>query len=194
MLRRILLPIFALFLGSALLPAQSALRNELQTDRALRLAFETALSNDTDDARRYLPLAAERPWFGEMNFRDSCRLARALDRDEASAALAERLVLAAGLRNRALALRESGQYLPLGAGRRLFERLVLSDPDEAMALASGTTRSASAFQDLLSSVGTPEFLLLARIAADVPSICPAAPVSPFSLAGSRAASSHSPPR
>src|ERR1039458_4396996 len=120
-------------------------------DRALRLAFEAALSGDPEAARRYLPLAARRPWFEEMNFRDSCTLARALDQqvdpgppNQTSAALAERLVLAAGLRNPALALRESGQYLPLTGGRRLFERFVLSAPDEDRALASGTTRTASA--------------------------------------------------
>ena len=186
MVRRALLPLLLLFScgppGSAqdapprLLEHAPSLKSEIASDRALRLAFEAALSGDAEAARRYLPLIADRPWFEEMNFRDSCTLARALDQKldpgpphQTSAALAEKLVLAVGLRNPALALRESGQYLPLAGGRRLFERFVLSAPDEAMALASGTTRTASSFRDLLSSAGSPEFLLLARLAAD-PSI------------------------
>jgi hypothetical protein len=185
-IRRALLSLFLLCSGGPSSSAQDApprlstpapsLKTQVETDRALRLAFETALSTDTESARRYLPLAAGRPWFEEMNFRDSCTLARALHQpadaappDPASETLAEKLVLAVGLHNPSLALRESSQYLPLAAGQRLFQQFVLSDPDEAVALASGTTRSARAFRDLLSSAGSPEFLLLARLAAD-PSI------------------------
>jgi hypothetical protein len=159
-----------------LLPPAPSLKSEMETDRTLRLAFATALSGDTESARRYLPVVADRPWFQEMNFRDSCTLARALQQppdaappDPAAAALAEKLVLAVGLHNPALALRESSQYLPLAGGQSMFRQFVLSAPDEAVALASGTTRSARSFRDLLSSAGSPEFLLLARLAAD-PSI------------------------
>ena len=151
-------------------------KTEREKDLALRHGFEAALSGGPDVASRYLPLVADRPWLEEMNFRDSCTLARALDekldgspRDPTAAALAGGLVLAVGLHNPALALRESGQYLPLAGGRRLFERFVLSAPDEAVALASGTTQWARSFRDLLSSAGTPEFAVLARISGE-PSI------------------------
>ena len=75
-------------------------------------------------------------------------------------------MLAVGLRNPALALRESGQYLALSGGRRLFERFVRAAPDEAVALASGTSQGAGSFQDLLLTAGTAEFALLARLAGE----------------------------
>ena len=152
------------------------LKNEIEKDRVLRLGFEAALTRDLGVARRYLPLVIDRPWLGEMNFRDTCALARTVEEKPAAgepqtqrAALADRLVLAVGLHNPELALREPGQYLPLTGGRRLFERFVLAAPDQAMGLASGPSRSARAVRELMSGAGSPELALLARLAEE-PSI------------------------
>jgi hypothetical protein len=152
------------------------LKSEIERDRALRLGFEAVLSGDLDAARRYLPLVTGRPWLGEMDFRGACALARTIEEkpgdggpETQEPALAESLVLAAGLHNPALALRETGQYMPLTGGSRLFERFVLAAPDQAMGLASGTSKSARAVRDLLSASNSPELALLARLAQD-PSI------------------------
>jgi len=156
--------------------AVSRLKSEIERDRALRFSFEAALTSNLNTARRYLPLVTGRPWLGESDFRGACALARTIEEkpgdggpETQEAALAENLVLAAGLRNPALALRETGQYLPLTGGSRLFERFVLAAPDEAMGLASGTSRSARAVRDLLSAGSSPDLALLARLAQD-PSI------------------------
>ncbi len=149
-------------------------KNEIEKDRLLRLGFESALAGHPDLARAYLPLVIDRPWLGEMNFHDSCEFARTVAEDPAdstprkpdNAALAEKLVLAAGLHNPDLALRESDEYLPLPAGRRLFEQFVLAAPDEALAIASGATKSARAFRELLSGSGSPELALLAQVAEE----------------------------
>jgi hypothetical protein len=167
--------IFLFWLGGHPLSAQDGprLKSEIQTDRELRLGFEAALTGNLDAARRSLPLVIDRPWLGEVDFRGACALARAIERKPADsvpatqdAGLAEKLVLAAGLRNPALALRETGQYLPLVGGSRLFERFVLAAPDQAMGLASGTSRTARAVRDLLSASESPELVLLTRLAED----------------------------
>jgi hypothetical protein len=160
--------IFLSWLGGHPLWAQDVprLKSDLESDRALRLGFEAALTGNLDAARRSLTLVIDRPWLGEVDFRGACALARAVEQEPGDAALAEKLVLAAGLHNPALALRETGQYLPLAGGGRLFERFVLAAPDQAMGLASGTSLSARAVRDLLSASKSPELVLLARLAAD----------------------------
>jgi predicted lipid carrier protein YhbT len=148
-------------------------KNEIERDHAWKRGFEAALAGDPDVARRYLPAVIDKPWLGEMNFREACALAQSIEEEEADggsrerdARLAEKLVLAAGLQNPALALRESEEYLGLGGGRRLFERFVLAAPDEAVAMAAGTDRSALAFRERLARSGSAELALLARIAED----------------------------
>ncbi len=137
-------------------------KNEIERDRALRLGFEAALAQNLDVAQRYLPLVIDRPWLEEMDFHGACALARTLGAD----ALADRLVLPVGLHNPALALRESSQYLPLPTGLRLFERFALAAPDQAMGLASGSSKSARAIRELMSAAGSPQMALLARLAGD----------------------------
>ncbi len=148
-------------------------KNEIERDRALRLGFEAALASNQDVARQYLPAVIDRPWIREMNFREACALAQSVEEEEVDggsreqgARLAEKLVLATGLQNPALTLRESEDYLGLSSGRRLFERFVLSAPDEAIAMASGSDRSALAFRERLARSGSAELALLARVAED----------------------------
>jgi hypothetical protein len=147
------------------------LKSDIEGNLALRTGFEAALAHNLNAARRYLPLVIDRPWLGETDFREACGLARAIEKEPGDGgpqqpALAERLVLAAGLHNPALALRETGQYLPLTGGNRLFERFVLAAPDQAMGLASGTTASARAVRELMSGSKSPEVALLTRLAED----------------------------
>ena len=108
-----------------------------------------------------LPLVINRPWMGEVGFRDACTLAQAaVHQPESTATLAARLVLTTGLHNPAMALRESALYLSLESGRRLFEQFVLAAPGEAIALATGSSQSALSFRQLMSAPGPPEFPLL----------------------------------
>jgi hypothetical protein len=100
----------------------------------------------------------------EPNFHESCALARAATPDRVDAA--ERLVRTAGLRNPALALRESAEYLSLPGGPRLFEAFVHAAPDEAMAMAAGASKSAQAMYELLSSSRAPEIAVLVRLAGE----------------------------
>jgi len=140
------------------------LKSDIERDRVLRVGFSAALARPSEVARGYLPLVIDRPWLSEVDFRGACALARAIDREAPDTA--EKLVEKPGLHNPALALRETGQYLPLAAGRRLFAAFVLTAPDEAMALASGTTRSARAVHELLLAAGSPQLALLARLSQD----------------------------
>jgi hypothetical protein len=94
----------------------------------------------------------------EVSFYDACAKARETERSAPE--LVYESVLTAGLRNPELALREFDQYVTLSSGRRLFEEFVKAAPDEAMALASGTSKSAHAMLELLQ--GTP----LSRLAQD----------------------------
>ena len=142
-------------------------KTEVERDQDLRRHFEAALAQDPESALDSLPLVIDRPWIGEVGFRDACTLAQAaVHQPESTAALAARLVLTAGLHNPALALRESALYLSLDTGRRLFERFVLAAPGEAIALATGSSQSALSFRQLISDPGPPEFPLLIRLAED----------------------------
>jgi len=159
LIRNVLLPLLLLCAAGRAQPAQDE-------DRVARRNFEAALAGDVDAARRSLPLMIDRPWLGEINFLDACSLARAVEEARQPSDLAYRLVLAAGLHNPGLALRESGEYLPLESGHRLFERFVLAAPGEAMELAAGSTRSAREIRELLTGAVAPELALLARLAGD----------------------------
>lgn len=98
-------------------------------------------------------------------------------------------MLTTGLHHPALALRESGYYLPLENGLRLFERFVLAAPGEAMALAAGSSQSARALRELISGAGPPEFPLLIRLveesSIDLPTRQGA--VTPYAIAGEQLA-------
>ncbi len=137
-------------------------QNEIERDRLLRQAFETALEQDLGLAKQDLPLVLDKPWLREMDFRRTCELARTLD----DPAIADRLVLAVGLRNPELALRESDQYLPLPDGPRLFERFVLAAPDQAMGIATGSSKTARATREWMAASDSPEMAILSRLAAD----------------------------
>ena len=150
------------------------LKTEMEADRALRAAFAQALAHDLDAARRDLPRVAGKPWLEEMNFHEMCALARDLEQNPppaappASGALpgADDLVLAAGLHNAALALREFDEYLPLHNGARLLEQFVSAAPGEAILIASGHSTSARRLHDLLAASPSPEMTFLARLADD----------------------------
>jgi len=142
-------------------------KSEIDRDQALRRSFEASLEHDPESALQSLPLAIDRPWIGEVSFRDACTLAQRVGHQPGgAAALTERLVLTTGLHNPALALREPGDYLPLENGRRLFERFVLAAPGEAMALAAGSSHSARFLRESIAGAGPPEFPLLLRLADD----------------------------
>lgn len=138
------------------------LKNEIEKDRVLRQGFEAALEQNLDIAQRYLPLVIDKPWLAEMDFRRTCALARAAG----DAAVAKQLVLAVGLHNPELALRESGQYVPLPGGPQLFERFVLAAPDQAMGLATGASKTALAVRQLMADAQSPEMAVLSRLAED----------------------------
>ena len=137
----------------------------IERDRDLRSKFEAALASDPATAREYLPRVVDRPWLEEMNFRDACALARTLE-DTDDARLAEKLLLATGLHNPALALRAADEYLSRAHGPQLFEQFVLAAPDDAVWMASGTTKFAMAFRELIAGVRSPEMKLLARISEE----------------------------
>jgi hypothetical protein len=154
-------PISAQELPSQLLERASHARNEIERDRLLRLGFETALNTSPVDSAAALPLVIDRPWLAELNFRESCALARTVAVRDAGAA--EKLARAVGLHNPALALREAAEYLSLPTGPRLFEEFVLAAPDEAVAMASGSSRSAQSTRELLSAAHSPTIAVLLRL-------------------------------
>jgi len=82
-----------------------------------------------------------------------------------SPAAAEEVLLAAGLRNPFLALREAPQFLNLPFGARVLEQLAAASPDEAMSIASGASTSALALREAMLA-GSPESRLLADLAQD----------------------------
>jgi hypothetical protein len=129
----------------------------------LRRNFEAALAGDPENAIRTLPSVIDQPWIGEVSFRDACALARAVAHPE-GAPLVKRLILATGLHNPALALREPEAYLALDEGHDLFARFVLAAPGEAMSLATGTSKWARSFRESMSAPVPPEFPLLLRLA------------------------------
>jgi hypothetical protein len=78
----------------------------------------------------------------------------------------EERVLTAGLKNPAMALRDTGRYLKLPFGRSIFEAVVREAPDEAVAVAAGDTPSGAAIRDGLSASQIPEFRVLLQLATD----------------------------
>ncbi len=78
----------------------------------------------------------------------------------------EDLVLEIGLRNPALALRESARYLHLDFGSRVLERLARAAPDEAVDVLSGQGRAAVAARETLLEASASDLRLLARLSAD----------------------------
>ena len=142
------------------IPAKA--QNEIERDRLLRQAFETALEQNPDQARTFLPQVIDKPWLRDMDFRPICELARSLD----DPAMAGKLVLAVGLRNPELALRESAQYLPLPDGPRIFERFVLAAPDQAMGIATGSSKTSHATRELMAASTSQEIAILLRLSED----------------------------
>jgi len=154
-------PASAQELPSQLLERASHARNEIERDRLLRLGFEATLNASPAGAAADLSLVIDRPWIAELNFRESCALARIVAVREPAAA--EKLVRAVGLHNPALALRDATEYLPLPSGPQLFEEFVLAAPDEAVAMASGASKSAQATRELLSAARSPTTAVLLRL-------------------------------
>jgi hypothetical protein len=163
MVRRALLLLAALTAASAqdILPV---FKNQTEADRALRQSFATALNRDAETALDLLPKAIAKPWIGEVNFFDACAVARTLEANAPD--LMDRLVLAAGMHNPELAVREPGEYIDLRGGPRLFVQFVRAAPDAAMALASGPSHSGAAMRGLLERSGSPDLAMLSRLAAD----------------------------
>ncbi len=89
-----------------------------------------------------------------LSFAGACALGR------------EDLVLEIGLRNPALALRESPRYLDLDFGPRVLERLARAAPDEAVDVLAGQDRAAGAAREILLASAAPGLRLLARLSAD----------------------------
>ena len=144
-----------------LLDRAALAKNEIERDRLLKLGFEAVLNASPVEAAARLPLVIDRPWLAELNFREACALARAVAADDAASA--DKLVRAVGLHNPALALRDSGDYSSLPTGSRLFEEFALAAPDEAVAMASGSSKSAQATRELLSAAKSPAVAVLLRI-------------------------------
>ncbi len=140
----------------------STLSNEIERERILRVAFTAALTQDFDVAGEYLPKVIDRPWVPELNFHDACELAVATEDELPDAA--RKLVLATGLRNPALALREQAWYRPLSFGRSAFVRFVTAAPDEAERLAYGDSKPALAMREALSSAESPAANIIVRLA------------------------------
>ena len=140
----------------------STLANEIERERVLRVAFTAALAQDLDLAGQYLPLAIGRPWVAELNFHDACELAA--ETEDALPDAARKLVLATGLRNPALALRERDWYQPLSFGRSAFARFVAAAPDEAERLATGDSKPARAMREALVASDSPEANVIVRLA------------------------------
>ena len=141
------------------------LESEAQRDRILRLGFTSALIRQRDVAETYLPTVIDRPWIGEISFPNACALAKMLD-NETSAAAAEKLLWKIARKNPDVALRETEGYLDLSFGPRLFDRAVRAAPDEALAIASGTSVHAARFRDALKASEAPEIRLLADLSED----------------------------
>jgi len=154
-----------LFAGLALFAQELPSTTPSDGSESLRRNFEAALADDPETAVQTLPRVIGQPWISEVSFRDACALLRAVANQD-SAPLVERFVLAAGLHNPALALRETEDYLTLDKGHDLFVRFVLAAPGEAMSLATGTSKWARSFREWMSTPGPPEFPLLLRLADD----------------------------
>ncbi|HEY2016095.1 MAG TPA: hypothetical protein VGH38_21480 [Bryobacteraceae bacterium] len=137
------------------------LESEAQRDRILRLGFASALARQRDVAAIYLPAVLDRPWIGETSFPNACALARLLDGELPEAA--EKLLWAIARRNPDVVMRETDGYLDLSFGRRLFERVVKAAPDEAVALASGGSKSAIRFREALKASQDGEIRVLAGL-------------------------------
>jgi hypothetical protein len=140
----------------------STLPNEIERERILRIAFTAALAQDLDLAGQYLAQVIDRPWVSELSFHDACELAAATEDTLPDAA--RKLVLATGLRNPALALRERDWYQPLSFGRSAFARFVSAAPDEAERLAAGESKSAHAMREALLAIESPEAKVIVRLA------------------------------
>jgi len=137
------------------------LESEAQRDRILQLGFTSALIRQHDVAYFYLPSVIDRPWIAETSFPNACELAKMLEPEPA-----EKLLWAIARKNPDVALRQTEGYLDLPFGPHLFDRIVHSAPDEAVAIASGTSRSAGQFRDALRASQDPAIRLLAGLSED----------------------------
>ncbi|MBZ5623433.1 MAG: hypothetical protein LAQ69_32630, partial [Acidobacteriia bacterium] len=135
-------------------------------------------------AGQYLPLVIDRPWVAELNLHDACELASATE--DVLPDAARKLVLATGLRNPALALREKEWYLPLSFGPSAFVRFVTAAPDEAERLATGDSRPARAMREALLASDSPVAKVVVRI-AEAPGLDLPARARAATLAGQIAA-------
>src|SRR4051794_34614362 len=92
--------LLALVVRSAMFAQGTAAKAEFEQDQELRRHFEAALARNPESALESLPLVINRPWMGEVVFRDACILAQAaVHHPESTASLAARLVLSTGLHN-----------------------------------------------------------------------------------------------
>jgi hypothetical protein len=140
----------------------TTISNEVERERILRIAYTAALARGLDIARQYLPQVIGHAWASELSFHGACELARTADDGIAEAA--RKLVLATGLRNPALALREREWYEPLSFGRVAFVRFLTAAPDEAERLATGDSKPAKAMREALLAAESPVANILVRIA------------------------------
>lgn len=137
----------------------AALHNEAGRDRVRRAAFLEAASRHRQLAARWLPEVGERPWVAEVSLFDAVSLAEMVPREEG-----ERLLRAVVQRNPSLALREAKLYERFEFGRAIFEEAVLGAPDEAVALASGSSPLSQPLTEKLRAGERVEVRSLAEIA------------------------------
>ncbi|HTS30520.1 MAG TPA: hypothetical protein VMH81_31830 [Bryobacteraceae bacterium] len=140
----------------------SSLSGEIERERVLRVAYAAALGQDPDVAAEFLPTVLDKPWLAELSFHDACELA-AGEESALPPGGGEKLVLATGLKNPALALREREWYAPLSFGRSAFVRFVTAAPDEAERLAYGDSKPARAMRDALTAADTPIANVILRL-------------------------------
>jgi hypothetical protein len=139
------------------------LESEAQRDRILKLGFTSAIIRQRDVAAVYLQSVIDRPWIAETSFPNACALAKMLDGESPAA---ENLLWAIARKNPDVALRNIEQYLDLSFGPHLLDRVVKTAPDEAVALAAGTSRSAIRFRDVLRASQDPAIRVLAGLSED----------------------------
>lgn len=137
------------------------LQSEAQRDRILQLGFTSALIRQRDVAVFYLPSVMDRPWIADTSFPNACELAKMLEPEPA-----EKLLWTIARKNPDVALRQTEGFLDLSFGPHFFDRVVRSAPDEAVAIASGASRSAGRFREALRASQDPAIRLLAGLSED----------------------------
>ena len=130
-------------------------------DRILRQAFASAVARDSEAARQLVPKVLDRPWAGSVSFQQALRVAVGLPEAQQKAFL-----MAVAKNNPQVAVRDYERYRDLPFATELFESAVLLAPDEAVAVATGTSEAARVVRETLEASSRREITVLSNLLRD----------------------------